>query len=921
MAEDKIELTAIKVGLQQADGLNGAPEKALRRQSTISKTTKVVEKSFLVAFIDQLMIMLKRNFILQVRYRSATLSQILLAPFLFHLVLFVLQQEDYALQRVSDYHPPQGQLPGVPPCQGYNGVGCILFMYTPVTAETTGYMTTFAKLNRNRTGNAFSVATSQLTSTTYKPQGADASTIYPVASDDFIYNYALANPNITQWAIRFDTKNAGQPNVNVRYQLWFNGTNSANISDIFGRTMLSVVRGIDEAIITNLNGGSVPSNLDIQMKDWPLIPSTTVSDAIVQGLGPVFFFCSTMVIFINIINQVVGEKEMKLRLGMEMMGLKPSVYWLSHYLSTSSLVLVNALLTSIFGLVFQFTAFKQTNFAILWITFFLFGEAMVMFGFFLTTFVRQARVAVLLGIFIFIIGLLFETFVFGNGSLGYIWYKDDIVSPIAFKILSLFPFYNFGHMFLDITTLTTGHLDQLTQTYIPGPGFPWSQLYNDIPSNLLPKYQSGRPSPPVPVNAWALMIMNVILYAFLLWIFDTIIPNEYGTSYPIWFPFLPSYWGYTSKSKQAEAEWLNKVKQLTANIAAPAADEDHDVTAERAYTVTPGGGEVVKIVNLRKVYKHNIFSASANDKVAVANTCVSLPEGKLLALLGQNGAGKSTTMSILAGLTPATAGDALIYGLSIRNQIGRVRRLLGVCPQHDILFDDLTAREHIELYAGLKGVPKKYWTELFEERLKAVKLWTVKDVQSGTYSGGMKRRLSLLISTIGDPRVIFMDEPTTGMDPVNRRHVWSFIEQFKKDRVIVLTTHSMEEADVLGDRIAIMAHGRLRAIGNSISLKAKFGAGYRISIIASDPDAVKAQVAKMVAKAKLEDDSAGALIYQFPLASTPSIPSFVKWLEENPNGVVKAWGISQTTLEEVFLKLIREANPNGYTATIAQPVA
>ena len=229
--------------------------------------------------------------------------------------------------------------------------------------------------------------------------------------------------------------------------------------------------------------------------------------------------------------------------------------------------------------------------------------------------------------------------------------------------------------------------------------------------------------------------------------------------------------------------------------------------------------------------------------------------------------------------------------------------MLGVCPQHDILFDDLSAREHIELYAGLKGVPKKYWTELFEERLKAVKLWTVKDVRAGTYSGGMKRRLSLVISTIGDPRVIFMDEPTTGMDPVNRRHVWSFIEKFKAGRCIVLTTHSMEEADVLGDRIAIMSHGRLRAIGNSIFLKNNFGAGYRISVITDESEKMKNVVAKMVPNARLEDDAAGALIFQFPISSTPSIPAFVKWLEANELGIVKAWGISQTTLEEVFLRL------------------
>ncbi|KAJ3328381.1 hypothetical protein HDU76_010049 [Blyttiomyces sp. JEL0837] len=288
---------------------------------------------------------------------------------------------------------------------------------------------------------------------------------------------------------------------------------------------------------------------------------------------------------------------------------------------------------------------------------------------------------------------------------------------------------------------------------------------------------------------------------------------------------------------------------------------------------------------------------------------MSLQDGKLLALLGQNGAGKTTTMAILAGLTPPTMGDAMIYGYSVKTQAAEIRKILGVCPQFDILFDDLTAKEHIELYAGLKGVPKKYWAELLEERLRAVRLWTVRNNRVQTYSGGMKRRLSLLISTIGDPQVLFLDEPTSGMDPVNRRNVWSFIEKFKRDRVIILTTHSMEEADVLGDRIAIMQKGQVKAIGNSIALKNKFGAGYRISLITDHIDIMKSEIEQRVPGAKLEDDSAGALIYQFPYSSTPYVPTFVKWLEDvgkdTNSGLVKNWGLSQTTLEEVFLSLIR----------------
>ena len=134
-----------------------------------------------------------------------------------------------------------------------------------------------------------------------------------------------------------------------------------------------------------------------------------------------------------------------------------------------------------------------------------------------------------------------------------------------------------------------------------------------------------------------------------------------------------------------------------------------------------------------------------------------------LALLGQNGAGKSTSMNILSGLTPSTSGDALVYGFSVKSQMHEIEKIMGVCPQHDILFNDLTAKEHIDLYGGLKGLTQEEIDKVCEERLSAVKLWKVRDQRSAAYSGGMKRRLSMVISTIGEPKIVYLDEPTTGI--------------------------------------------------------------------------------------------------------------------------------------------------------------
>ena len=162
----------------------------------------------------------------------------------------------------------------------------------------------------------------------------------------------------------------------------------------------------------------------------------------------------------------------------------------------------------------------------------------------------------------------------------------------------------------------------------------------------------------------------------------------------------------------------------------------------------------IKIVHLRKEYTNWKKTVT---KTAVHDTCVAFENSKVFALLGQNGAGKSTTLNILSGLSPATNGDALIFGYSLKTQIHQIRQLMGVCPQHDILFNELTAREHIELYSGLKGVPSSEWTAIVEERLGAVKLLNVVDNPVASYSGGMKRRLSVVIATIGDPKVVFLD--------------------------------------------------------------------------------------------------------------------------------------------------------------------
>ena len=217
----------------------------------------------------------------------------------------------------------------------------------------------------------------------------------------------------------------------------------------------------------------------------------------------------------------------------------------------------------------------------------------------------------------------------------------------------------------------------------------------------------------------------------------------------------------------------------------------------------------------------------------MANTEVvfGVEPNSLFALLGHNGAGKSTLFNQLTGLLAPTSGDAFVFGKSIKEEMDEIRAMMGVCPQHDILWDDLTAAEHLRLFAQLKNVDTAGVNDEVDARLSDVGLERQRDVMAGAYSGGMRRRLSTAIAFTGNPRIVFLDEPTTGMDPVTRRQVWNLIQRKKQDRIIVLTTHSMEEADVLSDRIGILSRGRISTIGTARYLKARYGTGTKLTII------------------------------------------------------------------------------------------
>lgn len=213
----------------------------------------------------------------------------------------------------------------------------------------------------------------------------------------------------------------------------------------------------------------------------------------------------------------------------------------------------------------------------------------------------------------------------------------------------------------------------------------------------------------------------------------------------------------------------------------------------------------IEIKGLRKEF---------GSKVAVNALDLRIPEGSLYALLGVNGAGKTTTIRMLTGLTKPTAGEAYVMGRSISDELDEVKRLVNISPQETSVAPNLTVRENLEFIAGIYGFDKAKTVERVREMLVQFSMEEVEHQKAKTLSGGWQRKLNIAMALITEPKVLFLDEPTLGIDVLARRELWRKIEALKGKITIVLTTHYMEEAENLADEIAIMAKGELMAVGS-----------------------------------------------------------------------------------------------------------
>uniref|UniRef100_A0AAX7TPG5 ABC transporter domain-containing protein n=1 Tax=Astatotilapia calliptera TaxID=8154 RepID=A0AAX7TPG5_ASTCA len=544
-----------------------------------------------------------------------------------------------------------------------------------------------------------------------------------------------------------------------------------------------------------------------------------------------------------LIVNVAAEKEHRLKDTMTMMGLYDTAFWLSWGLLYAALVTTMSILMAIIA---TYTAlFPNSNFLVIFFLIFLYGISSIFFSFMLTPLFKKPKFASTVGSML--------TVVFGCLSLFTVLVKD-FPQPLVWLLCLLSP-----------SAFSIG----IAQVQTHG------AVFSSLTNGPHPLY--------VPL---LMLVVDCILYLLLATYLDQVLPgkSEFGMRRSLVYFLKPSYW---SKHRKRYVE-VSSVYDTELN-GAPGGDESIEPVSPEFR-----GKEAIRINNIRKVYKEK-----DNVVEALRGLTFDIYEGQITALLGHSGAGKSTLMNILCGICPPTNGTATIYGSPVAEiaDASEMKQLVGICPQFNIIFDVLTVEEHLRIFAAIKGIPRV---------LKDLDLEKIMTAQAKNLSGGQKRKLSVGIAILGDPKILLLDEPTAGMDPYSRHQVWSLLKSRRAGRVTVLSTHYMDEADILADRKAVISQGQLKCVGSSLYLKIKCGVGYHLSE-ACDAEKITSLVKQHVPKAKLSRQHEAELTFTLPFESMDTFPGLFSELDSQPRLGIVNYGVSMTTLEDVFLRLEAEA--------------
>uniref|UniRef100_A0A8B9KF90 ABC transporter domain-containing protein n=1 Tax=Astyanax mexicanus TaxID=7994 RepID=A0A8B9KF90_ASTMX len=549
-----------------------------------------------------------------------------------------------------------------------------------------------------------------------------------------------------------------------------------------------------------------------------------------------------------LIVNVAAEKEHRLKDTMSMMGLYDTSFWLSWGLLYAALVTTMSVLMAVIAI--WTPLFSNSNFLIIFLLIFLYGISTIFFSFMLTPLFKKPKFASTMGSML--------TLVFGCLSLFTVLMRDFPQSAVWLLCL------------LSPSAFSIGIVVYLEAQ---GDGAVFSTLANGPHALYVPLL---------------MLFLDCILYLLLAIYLDQVMPGEFGMRRSVIYFLKPSYWSTRSK-RYVE---VSSVYEVEVN-GTPMADESVEPVSPEFR-----GKEAIRYIFL--LFKNKAFCFSSG-------LTFDIYEGQITALLGHSGAGKSTLMNILCGICPPTEGSATIYGSPVAEIAdgAEMKQLVGICPQFNIIFDVLTVEEHLRIFAAIKGIlPSEI------DILKDLDLEKIMDAQAKNLSGGQKRKLSVGIAILGDPKILLLDEPTAGMDPVSRHQVWTLLKNRRAGRVTVLSTHYMDEADILADRKAVISQGQLKCVGSSLYLKTKCGVGYHLRMSVTEVcevDSLASLVKQHVPKAQLSRQQEAELTFTLPFESMETFPGLFAELDCRPDLGIINYGVSMTTLEDVFLRLEAEA--------------
>uniref|UniRef100_A0A8C9EDL3 Cholesterol transporter ABCA5 n=1 Tax=Phocoena sinus TaxID=42100 RepID=A0A8C9EDL3_PHOSS len=553
---------------------------------------------------------------------------------------------------------------------------------------------------------------------------------------------------------------------------------------------------------------------------------------------------------------IVAEKEKKLKEFLKIMGLHDTAFWLSWVLLYTSLIFLMSLLMAVIAT--ASSLFPQSSCFVIFLLFFLYGLSSVFFALMLTPLFKKSKHV---GIVEFLVTV----------SLGFVGLLIVLVEGFPKSLVWLLsPFCQCTFM---IGIAQVMHLEDSNE----------GALFSNLTEG------------PYPLIITIIMLaLNSIFYVLLAVYLDQVIPGEFGLRRSSFYFLKPSYWSKSRRNYKELSEGNVSGSISFSEIVEPVSSEFI-------------GKEAIRISGIQKTYRKK-----GENVEALRSLSFDIYEGQITALLGHSGTGKSTLMNILCGLCPPSDGFASVYGhrVSEIDEMFEARKMIGICPQLDIHFDVLTVEENLSILASIKGVPANNIIQEVQKVLLDLDMQAIKDNQARKLSGGQKRKLSVGIAVLGDPKVLLLDEPTAGMDPCSRHIVWNLLKYRKANRVTVFSTHFMDEADILADRKAVISQGMLKCVGSSIFLKSKWGIGYRLSMYIDRccaTESLSSLVKQHIPAATLLQQSDQQLVYSLPFKDMDKFSGLFAALDTRSDLGVISYGVSMTTLADVFLKLEVEA--------------